>query len=101
MAKKPVLRQVAEEVDAENLRRSLTPERIKEAYRNVFTGEDGAIVLSDLKAKFNGTTVRLRPRGIDPYEVVLKEGQRQMYLFLVDQIEPPVPVTLEAENPTA
>jgi hypothetical protein len=92
------LRQVAQEVDAELVKPELTPERIALAYKRVFEGLDGEIVLEDLKAKFNGTTVRMRPSGIDPYEVVHREGQRSLYLYLVEyRTPPPKPTTEETE----
>lgn len=97
--KKDVLQQVAEEVDAETLAPdALTPERLALAYARVFTGEDGAIVLADLRQKFHGTTVRIRPAGIDPYEVIFREGQRHVYLSLCEAQEPPVQITHAEEN---
>jgi len=93
-----VLHQVAQEVDAARLQAALTPERIALAYRRVFSGEDGEIVLADLKSKFNGTTVRLRQTGIDPYETHFKEGQRSLYLALCEAMEPPTPVTHNEET---
>lgn len=77
---------------------AMTPERIARAYRNVFSDGDGAIVLEDLRRKFNGSTVRLRPSGIDPYEVVFREGQRSLYLNLCERMEPPVAVTHDEDD---
>jgi hypothetical protein len=92
------LHEVGQEVSATETKAALTPERIALAYARVFSGEDGEIVLEDLKAKFNGTTVRIRPTGIDPYEVVFREGERHIYLHLVEmKTPPPAPVSSEGE----
>ena len=85
------LRDVAAEIDRELAAPEvLTPERIAIAYARHFDdNEDARIVLEDLKAKFNGTTVRLRPNGIDPYETHFREGQRYLYAYLVERKSPP------------
>lgn len=78
---------------------ALTPERIARAYHNVFSDGDGAIVLEDLRARFNaGTTVRIRPSGIDVHEVLYREGQRSLYLALCERMMPPVQITHEQET---
>lgn len=96
--KKSVLQQVGEEVTAELTAEGLTPERIALAYARLFSGEDGAIVLADLKAKFNGTTVNMRSRGIDPFETHFREGERHLYLHLVESKTPPPAHTTDEEN---
>lgn len=97
-ARRKTLAAVAKEVDGEKQAEVITPERIALAYRRVFDGPDGEIVLADLKAKFNGTTIRIRPTGIDPYEVVHREGQRSLYLYLVEyKSPPPAPTTTESD----
>jgi hypothetical protein len=70
-----------------------TPEQIAEAYHNLFEGQYGALVLADLRAKFErGTTVTVHPhRGIDPYETHFREGQRYVYQYLCELRTPPPP----------
>ena len=93
-----MLAEIAREIEAKH-RTPETPERIALAYRRVFEGPDGEIVLADLKAKFNGSCVRIRPAGIDPYEVVYREGQRDLYLYLVESMTPPPsPQSIQTED---
>jgi len=93
-----VLHDVGRDIDQTTVDTAmLSAERIAQAYKNLFTGEDGAIVLADLKHKFNGTTVRIRPAGIDPHEVIYREGQRSLYLALCEAQVPPVPITHDEE----
>lgn len=88
--RREVLIEVAKEVDESlGAPEALTPERIALAYRRVFQSPDGEVVLADLKAKFNGSCVRFRPGGVDPLETHYREGQRDLYLHLVEYLTPP------------
>jgi hypothetical protein len=92
-----VLHQVGQEVE-QQAKAEITVERIALAYRRLFESEDGEIVLADLKARFDGTTVRVRSNGIDPYETHFREGQRYIYRHLCEAKVPPPPITQPQEN---
>ena len=85
------MKQVIFEETQKTVVEEVTFERIKLAYRRLFNGEDGSIVLADMKARFhNGSTVKRRANGIDPLEMAFNEGQRAMYVGICEQMQPPV-----------
>ena len=94
MARKPaedVKREINKEIwDDKHHVQMMTPERIAEAYRNLFAGVEGQIVLADLRARFHlGVTIKKRANGIDPYETHFNEGQRSIYVALCEKLQPP------------
>ena len=95
------MKQVIFEEQQKKVVEEVTFERIKLAYRRLFTGEDGSIVLADLKARFhNGVTIKRRATGIDPFETHFNEGQRAFYVQICERMEPPVTIVQTHEEET-
>jgi len=75
----------------------MTPQELKTAYKQTFTTEQAKIVLEDLaqRCHFFGTTFTESTN-----EVIYKEGQRSVVLFLNNMIKdtpPPTQETAEEE----
>lgn len=76
----------------------MTEEKIKEmkseeavkalriAYKNVFSGDNGNLVLADLGIFCNSTDSTVRTKPIDPYDVLHKEGMRRVFLRIQGMI---------------
>jgi len=95
------MKQVIFEEQQKTVVEEVTFERIKLAYRRLFDGEDGSIVLADLKARFHlATTAKRRAHGIDPIEMAVNEGQRMFYVGICEQMEPPVTIVQTHEEET-
>lgn len=60
----------------------MTPERIRETYRTVFSSMNGRVVLADLEAKYGNRSTVQKERGmpIDPNDVLVREGERRVLL---------------------
>lgn len=60
--------------------------RLQQAYRKLFSGEDGRIVLDDLAAKFyiHRSTVDI---GCDSVCLACREGQRGAVLYILEWLE--------------
>ena len=61
-------------------------EDLQRIYRQVFSTEDGAKVLEDLKARFGFQQTTHVPG--DPYESAFFEGQRNAVLLILRMMEP-------------
>jgi hypothetical protein len=60
----------------------MTPEKIREIYRQVFTTLAGRTVIADLEAKYGNrsTVVKGKDDFIDAYDVLVREGERRVLL---------------------
>lgn len=83
------------------LERQRELQRLTNAYHRVFTSEDGQTVLQNLKAYFRLNRPAFE-RGIahayDPIAAALRDGQREIILFIEHKLSLPV-VADDAETP--
>jgi hypothetical protein len=62
----------------------MTPKELRATYRQIFTGDDGKVVLEDLAKRFN---IHSTSFSKDPHETAFREGQRDVVLFIQSTIE--------------
>jgi len=77
--------------------------RITNSYRRTFGTEDGQAVLSNLKAYFRMTRPAFE-RGLsnhayDPIAAALRDGQREVLLFIEHKLSQPVVADGDVEQP--
>lgn len=85
------------------LERQKDLQRITNAYHRVFGSEDGKIVLANLKAYFRMNRPAFE-RGLsnhvyDPIAAALRDGQREVILFIDHKLSQPVQADGDIEQP--
>lgn len=84
------------------LERQKDLQRITNAYHRVFGSEDGQIVLSNLKAYFRMNRPafeRSLTHAYDPIAAALRDGQREVILFIDHKLSQPVQADGDIEQP--
>jgi hypothetical protein len=66
----------------------LTPEQLSRIYMEVFNTDNGQLVLEDLKNRCHAEISTVSEGGIDPFQVVYKEGRRSVLLHIQTQLKP-------------
>jgi hypothetical protein len=85
------------------LERSKSLQRINNAYHRAFEGEDGKLVLENLKAYFRMNRPafeRTLGRTFDPLAAAVRDGQREVVLFIEHKLSLPVVGDADVERPT-
>jgi hypothetical protein len=85
------------------LERSKSLQRINNAYQRCFTSEDGKVVLDNLKAYFRMNRPafeRTLGRPFDPLAAAVRDGQREVLLFIDYKLSLPVVGDADVERPT-
>jgi hypothetical protein len=85
------------------LERSKNLQRINNAYRRCFESEDGKLVLDNLKAYFRlnrPAFERALGRPFDPIAAAVRDGQREVILFVEYKLSLPVVGDADVERPT-
>jgi hypothetical protein len=85
------------------LERSKSLQRINNAYHRAFEGEDGKLVLDNLKAYFRMNRPafeRTLGRTFDPLAAAVRDGQREVVLFIEHKLSLPVVGDADVERPT-
>lgn len=85
------------------LERQKELQRITNAYHRAFASEDGRLVLSNLKAYFRMTRPAFE-RGLahhayDPIAAALRDGQREVLLFIEHKLSQPVTADGDIDQP--
>lgn len=84
------------------LERQKDLQRITNAYHRTFNSEDGQIVLSNLKAYFRMNRPafeRSLTHAYDPIAAALRDGQREVVLFIDHKLSQPVQADGDIEQP--
>jgi hypothetical protein len=84
------------------LERSKSLQRINNAYRRCFDSEDGRVVLDNLKAYFRMNRPafeRTLGRTFDPIAAAVRDGQREVLLFIEHKLTLPVVGDADVEQP--
>jgi hypothetical protein len=84
------------------LERSKSLQRINNAYHRAFEGEDGKLVLENLKAYFRMNRPafeRTLGRTFDPLAAAVRDGQREVVLFIEHKLSLPVVGDADVERP--
>jgi hypothetical protein len=84
------------------LERSKSLQRINNAYHRCFTGEDGRVVLDNLRAYFRMNRPafeRTLGRPFDPLAAAVRDGQREVLLFIDYKLSLPVVGDADVEQP--
>jgi hypothetical protein len=84
------------------LERSKSLQRINNAYHRCFTSEDGGVVLDNLKAYFRMNRPafeRTLGRPFDPLAAAVRDGQREVLLFIDYKLSLPVVGDADVEQP--
>jgi hypothetical protein len=85
------------------LERSKNLQRINNAYHRTFDSEEGRIVLDNLKAYFRMNRPafeRTLGRTFDPIAAAVRDGQREVILFIEHKLSLPVVGDADVERPT-
>jgi len=61
--------------------------KLKNAYQQVFKGPNAELVMKDLEAQFNRTTLRKVNGVIDPYSSIAAAGCREVLLYIDQMME--------------
>jgi hypothetical protein len=83
--------------------RSKSLQRINNAYHRCFENEDGQVVLENLKAYFRMNRPafeRSLGHAYDPVAAALRDGQREVILFIEHKLSTPVVGDADVERPT-
>ena len=84
------------------LERQKDLQRITNAYHRVFGSEDGKAVLANLKAYFRMNRPafeRSLTHAYDPIAAALRDGQREVILFIDHKLSQPVQADGDIEQP--
>ena len=84
------------------LERSKSLQRINNAYQRCFTNEDGKVVLDNLRAYFRMNRPafeRTLGRPFDPLAAAVRDGQREVLLFIDYKLSLPVVGDADVEQP--
>jgi hypothetical protein len=84
------------------LERSKSLQRINNAYNRCFASEDGKVVLDNLKAYFRMNRPafeRSLNQAYDPVAAALRDGQREVLLFIEHKLSLPVVADGDVERP--
>ena len=85
------------------LQRSKSMQRITNAYHRTFEGEDGNLVLENLKAYFRMNRPAfertLAGRTFDPLAAAVRDGQREVVLFIEHKLSLPCIADGDVEQP--
>lgn len=84
------------------LERQKDLQRITNAYHRVFGSEDGKLVLANLKAYFRMNRPafeRSLSHAYDPIAAALRDGQREVILFIDHKLSQPVQADGDIEQP--
>lgn len=84
------------------LERQKDLQRITNAYHRVFTSEDGKAVLANLKAYFRMNRPafeRSLTHAYDPIAAALRDGQREVILFIDHKLAQPVQADGDIDQP--
>jgi len=84
------------------LERSKNLQRINNAYHRTFDSEEGRIVLDNLKAYFRMNRPafeRTLGRTFDPLAAAVRDGQREVILFIEHKLSTPVVGDADVERP--
>lgn len=84
------------------LERSKSLQRINNAYHRVFDNEEGRLVLDNLKAYFRlnrPAFERSLGRAFDPIAAAVRDGQREVLLFIEHKLSLPVVGDADVEQP--
>jgi hypothetical protein len=85
------------------LERSRAIQRLTNAYHRVFGSEDGKLVVENLKAYFRMNRPafeRTLGRTFDPLAAAVRDGQREVILFIEHKLSQPVVGDADVEQPT-
>jgi hypothetical protein len=85
------------------LERSKLLQRINNAYYRTFDSEDGRVVLDNLKAYFRMNRPafeRTLGRPFDPIAAAVRDGQREVILFIEHKLSLPVVGDADVERPS-
>jgi hypothetical protein len=85
------------------LERSKSLQRLTNAYHRVFGSEDGKLVVDNLKAYFRMNRPafeRTLGRTFDPIAAAVRDGQREVILFIEHKLSLPVVGDADVEQPT-
>ena len=85
------------------LERSKTLQRLANAYHRLFSSEDGKLVLDNLKAYFRMNRPafeRSLNHSYDPVAAALRDGQREVVLFIEHKLSLPVVGDADVERAT-
>jgi hypothetical protein len=88
--------------DTKELERSKSLQRINNAYHRCFTSEEGKVVLDNLKAYFRMNRPafeRTLGRPFDPLAAAVRDGQREVLLFIEHKLSLPVVADGDVEQP--
>jgi hypothetical protein len=84
------------------LERSKSLQRINNAYHRCFGSEDGKVVLDNLKAYFRMNRPafeRSLGHAFDPIAAAVRDGQREVLLFIEHKLSLPVVADGDVERP--
>jgi len=84
------------------LERQKDLQRITNAYHRTFSSEDGQIVLSNLRAYFRMNRPAFKrslTHAYDPIAAALRDGQREVILFIDHKLSQPVQADGDIEQP--
>lgn len=84
------------------LERTKNLTRINTAYRRVFDGDDGKLVLDNLRAYFRMNRPafeRSLGRPFDPIAAAVRDGQREVLLFIEHKLSLPAVGDADVEQP--
>jgi hypothetical protein len=84
------------------LERSRAIQRLTNAYHRVFGSEDGKLVVENLKAYFRMNRPafeRTLGRTFDPLAAAVRDGQREVILFIEHKLSQPVVGDADVEQP--
>jgi hypothetical protein len=85
------------------LERSKSLQRINNAYHRCFDHEDGQVVLDNLRAYFRMNRPafeRTLGRPFDPIAAAVRDGQREVILFIEHKLSLPVVGDADVERPS-
>jgi hypothetical protein len=85
------------------LERSKSLQRINNAYHRCFDSEDGRVVLDNLKVYFRMNRPafeRSLNHSYDPVAAALRDGQREVVLWIEHKLSLPVVGDADVEQPT-
>ncbi len=88
--------------DDKELQRSKSMQRINNAYRRTFESEEGKAVLENLKAYFRMNRPayeRSLGQPYDPVAAALRDGQREVVLFIEHKLSLPCIADGDVEQP--
>jgi hypothetical protein len=89
--------------ETKELERSKNLQRINNAYHRCFGSEEGRVVLDNLKAYFRMNRPafeRSLGRSFDPIAAAVRDGQREVLLFIEHKLSLPVVADGDVEQPT-